>query len=154
MIYSSSQNKVGCTAVFVWVFVSIIAIADTALAHKVIGSISAENTLPVATFQFDDGAALSYAQLKIWAPGSEKIEFQNGRTDSNGRFSFVPDRKGIWRILVADGLGHAATIEYLVENDLKTTDRVNKAQTNMLLCTILGVSLIVNLALAIKMRKA
>lgn len=48
----------------------------------------------------------AYASVEIFGPGDTKTEFQNGRTDAKGMFSFVPDRAGNWRIVVDDELGH------------------------------------------------
>ncbi len=52
----------------------------------------------------EDPAA--FAKVLVFAPGQEKSEFQNARTDANGAFSFVPDRAGRWRVVVDDEIGH------------------------------------------------
>lgn len=52
----------------------------------------------------EDPAA--FAKVLVFAPGQEKSEFQNARTDANGAFSFVPDRAGQWRVVVDDEIGH------------------------------------------------
>lgn len=50
--------------------------------------------------------AAPYAAVEVFSPADAKQEFQNGRTDALGRFSFVPDRDGEWRYVVDDELGH------------------------------------------------
>jgi nickel transport protein len=56
----------------------------------------------------------AYAAVLVFGPGGMKTEFQNGRTDANGVFSFVPDRSGVWRFVVDDEIGHRreAAIDY------------------------------------------
>ena len=59
-----------------------------------------------------------YATVLVYAPSSQEAEYQNGRTDANGVFSFVPDREGEWRFLVDDGMGHREEIPITVSADL------------------------------------
>ena len=60
---------------------------------------------------YDDGEPMSYAKVKVFGPGNAAIEHQNGRTDKNGRFAFVPDTPGPWRVEAGDGMGHAIKAE-------------------------------------------
>ncbi len=79
----------------------------------------------VLEFQYATGDPAAYAAIKIYAPAdattstespqdSPKVEYQNGRTDASGRFSFVPDSPGTWTVIMTDGQGHRseAAIEY------------------------------------------
>ena len=59
----------------------------------------------VVTAQYDTGEAMSYARVKISAPGA-RLTFQSGRTDRNGRFCFYPDGPGDWEMIVDDEMGH------------------------------------------------
>jgi len=60
--------------------------------------------------------ASSYASVEIFDPSGSKTEFQNGRTDAKGFFSFVPDRMGTWKVIVDDEMGHR------VETQIDLTD--------------------------------
>lgn len=60
--------------------------------------------------EYDDGEPMSYAEVEILGPGSD-TPFQKGRTDRNGMFMFRPDRKGLWQIVVRDGMGHRLALE-------------------------------------------
>ena len=51
-----------------------------------------------------------FASVRIFHPKDGKQEFQTGRTDRNGVFSFVPDGPGSWRISVDDEEGHRREI--------------------------------------------
>jgi hypothetical protein len=50
--------------------------------------------------------AAPYAAVEVFSPADSKQEFQNGRTDALGRFSFVPDCDGEWKYVVDDEIGH------------------------------------------------
>ena len=135
--------------IFLTILLAVIS-ADKALAHGVVSSIKEENSLPVSIFRYADGTALSYGEVKVWAPDDDRIEFQNGRTDKNGKFSFVPDQEGTWRVEVNDGIGHAATTEYIVQSVIETGAAEPKAENPSALLAILGVSLLINLAFLIR----
>jgi nickel transport protein len=55
--------------------------------------------------------AAAYAAVEIFSPADARQEFQNGRTDAAGRFSFVPDRGGEWRYVVDDEIGHRVEVK-------------------------------------------
>jgi hypothetical protein len=57
------------------------------------------------------------AAVLVYAPGKQETEYQSGRTDANGVFSFVPDREGEWRFVVDDGMGHRAETPIAVSAD-------------------------------------
>jgi nickel transport protein len=60
------------------------------------------------SFFYADGQPMSYAETLVFGPDNDDIEFQNGRTDQNGRFAFYPETPGTWRLVVNDGMGHRA----------------------------------------------
>ena len=84
----------------------------------------------VVTSQYDTGEAMSYARVRILAPGA-KLPFQSGRTDRNGRFCFFPDVAGDWEMVVNDEMGHRPEVN--VPGDkamkLKTDQRGGKAKS-------------------------
>ena len=55
-----------------------------------------------------------FCQVSIFSPGKAESEFQTGRTDARGRFAFLPDGPGTWRVVVDDEMGHrqTATVEW------------------------------------------
>lgn len=81
--------------------------------------------------RYDDGEAMQYAEIKIYAPGSDSIEFQNGRTDAKGRFAFIPSREGTWRVKISDGMGHLKTTTVKVDRGLRAGDIKNSGLTWM-----------------------
>lgn len=89
-------------------FFLLILFADlpqTALAHGVAWE-AAPQPAKALLFRYSDGTAMRYAAIKTFSPADAKIEHQQGHSDKNGRFAFVPDVPGDWRILASDGLGH------------------------------------------------
>lgn len=86
------------------IFSNIILLLPLLLyAHGVSGKINAGGIMVSA--QYDTGEPMSYARVKIIAPGARLI-FQSGRTDRNGRFCFFPDTPGDWEVVVDDEMGH------------------------------------------------
>ncbi|MEW6087919.1 MAG: hypothetical protein AB1498_06395 [bacterium] len=73
-------------------------------AHEVNYEIREGNAVLIKVVYGDDDS-MSYAKVRIFSPDSE-IEFQNGRTDKNGCFAFLPDKTGEWKITVNDETGH------------------------------------------------
>jgi len=90
-------------------------------AHGVMSEIGAGGI--VVTAEYDTGEPMSYAKVKIMAPGA-KLPFQSGRTDRNGRFCFFPDKQGEWKVIVDDEMGHRLEVRVPVDKknevDLKS----------------------------------
>lgn len=84
-------------------------------AHGVRGMVD-EGGLMV-TAEYDTGEAMSYARVKISAPGA-RLTFQSGRTDRNGRFCFFPDVTGDWKMVVDDEMGHRLEVNVPVNEQL------------------------------------
>jgi nickel transport protein len=49
---------------------------------------------------------MSYAAVLVFSPQDSKTEYQNGRSDAAGVFSFVPDKPGKWKFVIDDEMGH------------------------------------------------
>ncbi len=88
-----------------------------AWGHGVEGEIHKLPGVLVVEAAYDTGEPMSYARVEIWSPDS-KIRFQLGRTDRNGKFAFVPDVTGLWKVKVSDGLGHALALEVRVDSQV------------------------------------
>ena len=103
-------------------------------------------------FMYSTGEKMSYREAKVFSPKDEKFAYQTGRTDENGRFSFVPDVSGKWRVIVRDEEGHQCAAEL----DVTVNEGVSVPQTQKDLVTraILGVSIIFNIAMIIRGKNA
>ena len=84
-------------------------------AHGVTGTVDSGGV--VVTARYHTGEALSYAKVRIAAPGTD-VPFQSGRTDRNGRFCFFPDVPGDWTVTVDDEMGHGLEVKVPVDEAL------------------------------------
>jgi nickel transport protein len=144
-IYKQLYNATLILSIFV--VLSILLIHVESRAHGLEYTVSETSGKPTVYFHYSDGSPVSYTKVKVWSPDNDSIEFQNGRTDKNGRFSFVPDLDGFWRITVNDGMGHAATVEHQVTTTASGRKGFVHSPTekkNKILYIILGCSLIMN----------
>lgn len=115
-------------------------------------------------FHYSSGEPMSWVKIKVYGPGDEKMEFQSARTDKLGRFAFLPDRNGPWRVEASDDEGHKAVADITVEpapvptgpahagtrdpepaHPLPQTHAQDREQDPQWMRALLGVSLILNL---------
>jgi nickel transport protein len=76
-----------------------------ALAHSIRFTVSQEPPSVIVQAAFSRTSPLVNAKVEIFEPGNEKL-YQTGRTDKQGRFAFLPDKNGLWKVSVDDGMGH------------------------------------------------
>lgn len=86
-----------------------------ATAHGVTHSLSTEKAVLLQA-GYSDGSPMSFAEVVVFSPSDSEVEHQNGRTDKNGRFAFLPDVQGEWRVSVSDGMGHAFSRQIRIDN--------------------------------------
>ena len=110
-------------------------------------------------FMYSTGEAMSYREARVFSPNDEKFAYQSGRTDEKGRFAFVPDTAGKWRVIVRDEEGHQCTAEIDIAPENLST--ANTPQQSTILDTyeifiraLLGVSIIFNIAMIIRRKNA
>jgi len=125
------------------------------MAHGTGYRILSDNKAVTAEFYYSDGEPMSYASVLVFGPGEEKTEYQNGRTDRQGRFAFYPDKNGTWRIEANDGMGHKAqgSVDILEKKSAETEPEKKVAVQNertessssLLFKSVTGLSLIFNL---------
>lgn len=133
----------------------LVSLCSSSYAH---GTGYRHSSLRAVTLEFaySTGEAMSYREARVYSPSDERFAYQSGRTDEFGRYAFIPNVKGEWRVIVRDEEGHQCeakidvTDEFLAGNDnLKVqTDSVSDIYTR----AILGVSIIFNIALVIRGR--
>jgi len=96
-----------------------LCFSKTLFAHEVNYQVKGAQGVCVSFF-FAGGEPMDYAEIEVYAPG-EKIPFQKARTDRNGIFCFMPDKKGVWKVIAKGetehGL-HGAEVEVKVKEDL------------------------------------
>ena len=65
---------------------------------------------------YNNGAVISYAAVSVFYE-TKTVEFQNGRSDKLGNFSFMPDKPGKWIFHLDDEMGHAEKIEIMISRE-------------------------------------
>ena len=79
---------------------------QTAVGHGTDYRILDARPAVAVEFIYADNQPMRYAEVLVFSPQTDDFEYQNGRTDMNGRFVFYPDAPGKWRIQADDGTGH------------------------------------------------
>ncbi len=111
------------------IFVIIIFILWFSLlsySHGLTLKVEKQSPFVMVTSMYHGGSALTDAEVKVFFNDTQ-IEFQKGRVDKNGKFSFVPDRKGDWFFRVDDGMGHRKTVKIAVDTDFFTEKPAGRA---------------------------
>ncbi len=97
------------TIFFTWTVLFSLA-PHPAAAHGTNYRILDPGAAIAVAFLYSDSRPMRYAEVLVFSPEDEEIEYQNGRTDRNGRFVFYPDAPGKWRIQADDGTGHLESV--------------------------------------------
>ena len=122
----------------------------TGYRHSEIRAVSLE-------FMYSTGEMMSYRAARVFSPNDEKFAYQTGRTDEKGRFAFIPDTSGTWRVIVRDEEGHQCTAEIDVTQEF-LSDGANittqQKDTGLFIRALLGVSVIFNIAMIVRRRYA
>jgi nickel transport protein len=104
--------------------VVLLLVVRPASAHRMDHAV-APIEAQVVTLSYPFGAPPMFEPYRVYAPESD-VAFQTGRTDRLGRVSFVPDRPGEWRVVIATEDGHGTTVVVPVDDE---TDEVAKPAT-------------------------
>ena len=137
--------------------------AAQAQAHALYADHTWQGTVALVQFAYAGGAVPTYAKVEVYSPADAKVEFQNGRTDAQGRFAFMPDTPGLWRIIMADNMGHRVehavdasagqgAVQIAAQNQGKPSAAVTSPGVGgfaLPLRVLLGLSLLANMALGV-----
>ena len=136
-------------------------VCDSSYAHGV-GYRQSEFRAVTLEFFYSTGEKMSYREVRVYSPKDSKFPAQTGRTDEQGRFAFIPDTSGEWRVIVRDEEGHQCTANISVTEDfISGQEQASKPQHNsssqydgieLLIRAILGVSILFNIAMIILWR--
>lgn len=123
---------------------------SSAHAHGV-GHVTETAPAQALRFYYSDGTPVGFAEAIVLNPGGD--EFLVGRTDARGRFAFIPDAAGNWRITVSDGMGHRTEATVVIGNEAAAPPQQASLTGSLppAVTAVLGISLIANLALGVKL---
>jgi len=131
-------------------------------AHGTDYRVIEEAPMVAAEFSYSDREPMRYAEVLVFSPENKDVEYQNGRTDRNGRFAFCPEMPGKWLIKVKDGMGHAVRAEVPVDfpetdggaiKGLADKDTPAARGTSKWIKAILGLSIVLNIFLGMYLLK-
>jgi nickel transport protein len=97
------------------------ALPAPANAHEVLHEVEDSKAIVVRLF-FADGSPFSYESCEARFE-DEDVPYLVGFTDANGRFAFVPDRAGTWRIQATSEDGHGTEVTLEVDASLAAVSR-------------------------------
>ena len=103
-------------------------------------------------FFYSTGEKMSYREAKVFSPNDNKFAAQTGRTDEQGRFAFIPDVDGEWRVIVRDEEGHQCEAKINVLGS-KPEIQNHDINNDLFVRALLGVSIIFNIAMIILVRR-
>ena len=133
-------------------------VASQAQAHALYAAHTWQGAVALVQFAYAGGEQPTYAKVEVYSPADSKVEFQNGRTDAQGRFAFMPDAPGQWRIIMADNMGHRVehAVDVSADPTAQQADVKNAGDAaatpgvggfSIPLRILLGLSLLANMAL-------
>jgi len=150
---------------FLLAMVWIMSFSSGAAAHGTDYRVLDDTVVIAAEFFYSDKEPMRYAEVLVFSPENQDVEYQNGRTDQNGRFAFCPEMPGKWQMKVNDGMGHAVRAEVSV-NTGKTGSGALKdladnappaaaaAAASKWIKIVLGLSILLNLFLGLHVWKS
>lgn len=94
-----------------------IAPLSPALAHDLQYTVASGQAVVVKLFYLDN-APFTFEGYEIYREG-EKLPYQVGRTDNQGRIAFLPDRAAIWRVKAFSEDGHG--LDFKLSTDAAAT---------------------------------
>ena len=99
---------------------ALLLLTSLAWGHRMDHAVStAEAQVLTVSFPFGDQPV--FEPYQVFAPDTD-IPFQAGRTDMQGRVSFLPDRPGRWRVVVSTEDGHGVEVRIRVDEALAVTE--------------------------------
>lgn len=114
-------------------------------AHDLEVAVTATSPAVVTRSAYAGTDPAPLAKVTIYSLRDGKKEFQNGRTDLNGNFAFVPDAIGDWLFVVDDEEGHIKEIKITAGGGAPHAPSQRGSVRTLWDKTLLGVSLILGL---------
>lgn len=95
-------------AICFWVMPATLVFGHAAFGRLEDGAVGVQ-------FYYEGDAPLRGAEIAVFDPSPESDPFVESVTDRHGRFAFIPDQPGQWRVEANDGMGHRTQL--LIEVD-------------------------------------
>jgi nickel transport protein len=111
-----AASKCPIFALFTLLAFGIFGSAQMLMAHGVEWEFSQKQAYGLL-FTFDDDIPMGFAEVKVYGPDDPEKLSQEGRTNVNGHFAFIPPADGHWVVTCDDGTGHLAKAEFDVTTE-------------------------------------
>ena len=123
---------------------ALVLVLFTSLAwgHRMHHEVSTAEA-QVLSVSYAFGQQPIFEPYQIFAPDTD-VPFQTGRTDMQGRVSFLPDRSGRWRVVVTTEDGHGVEVRVRVDEALEISE-VEGPGAGGLAMTLAGVGYLLGL---------
>jgi len=130
----------------------MLSVSALAFAHG--AGYEADAAAETLTLRFFYSVGEPMADTEIVVNDPDGHVWQRGRTDGAGRFSVVPNARGVWQVVANDGLGHEVTAAVTVSAEgLEAGDGHTQIKVPpMLLFGLLLASVVANIALLMGLR--
>jgi nickel transport protein len=96
-----------------WLLSILMLVSGTTPAHDLQYTVVGGRAVVIKMFHADN-SPFTFEGYEIFREG-EKLPYQVGRTDSQGRIAFLPDRAATWRIKAISEDGHG--LDFKVSTD-------------------------------------
>lgn len=120
----------------------LLLASGLAWAHRMNHEVSTAQA-QVLTVSHAFGQQPIFEPYQVFAPETD-VPFQTGRTDMQGRVSFLPDRPGRWRVVVTTEDGHGVEVRIAVDEALQIAE-VEGPGAGGLAMTLAGVGYLLGL---------
>jgi len=121
---------------------ALLLVTSLAWGHRMHHEVSTAEA-QVLTVSHAFGQQPVFEPYQIFAPDTD-VPFQTGRTDMQGRVSFLPDRPGRWRVIITTEDGHGVEVRVRVDEALEITE-VEGPGAGGLAMTLAGVGYLLGL---------
>lgn len=122
------MSRIYLITAFVWMLAMPFSVFAHGTDYRLIGN----DAVVTAEFFYTDQTPMQYAEVLVFSPENNRVEYQNGRTDQNGRFAFLAETPGEWRVKVNDGMGHAVQAAVTIGSDNARTEASDDIPNNHL----------------------
>jgi nickel transport protein len=102
------------------ILIFLFSFVGTCYGHGLQHEVTNSRAVVVKCY-FSDGERFAYESYEVYPPEA-KTPTQTGRTDSQGRLIFLPDKPGKWSIKVSADDGHGLNLSVAIGEDAVVSD--------------------------------
>jgi len=124
---------------------TFLTLAPPSQAHELDTTVTLAPPAVVVRARYGGNEPVPFIKVQVFAPAGPNAEYQNGLTDRNGQFGFVPDRPGSWRVVVDDEEGHRRELTIDVPSPFDRGAAASSSAPDRWMRALTGLSLLAGL---------